>query len=262
MKIILHKLLTGMRPSKKTYQMIPVLLLAAVLFCGTSLTVFAAADSASLDWSMSGKSSITVEMTDEDGNAVTAGALTLYQVASLSVNDGNFVYTYTDAFANCGLSLESGSSSADSQIADASGDMVTLAADLADYVSESGISGTAVANTDGTVTFDNLTFGLYLIVQTADAEGYESVNPFVVTLPLSEDGAWVYAVDASPKMGTLTPDTETPGEPGDSEEPEDSEEPGDSEEPQGSGETGDNPGDTADTTPSGTTEDETDESSE
>ena len=179
----------------KMFQRISVLILALMLLCGMSITAFAAADSPSLDWSMSGNSSITVEMKDDSGSAVTDGTLTLYQVALLEQDDGNVVYTLTDAFSASGVSLD-----------DVSENSSSLASELSGYVAEnSSITGTAVKNTSGTVVFEGLELGLYLIVQTTQSEGYYTVNPFVVSVPLDEDGSWIYNVDASPKVGVLTP---------------------------------------------------------
>lgn len=55
------------------------------------------------------------------------------------------------------------------------------------------------------MTFRGLELGLYLIVQTEASKGYEPINPFLVSLPMAEDGKWNYAVDASPKVGAYTP---------------------------------------------------------
>ncbi|MCC8182748.1 MAG: hypothetical protein LIO45_07255 [Clostridiales bacterium] len=181
----------------KLLQGVLTLAMAFALLCGTSLTAFAAADSPSLDWSMSGQSSITVEMEDSDGKTVTDGTLTLYQVALLEQDDGDMVYTLTDGFAASGVSLD-----------DVTDDPSGLASELAVYVKENNITGTSVKNTDGTVTFDGLELGLYLVVQTTQSDGYYTANPFVVSVPLDVDGAWDYSVDASPKMGVLTPEPE------------------------------------------------------
>ncbi len=161
---------------------------ALALLCGTSLTAYAAADSPSLDWSQSGNGSIAVELEDDAGNAVVDGTLTLYQVALLEQDDGNMAYALAEAFAGCGVSLD-----------DVSADSSSLAAELADYAAANGITGMSVENADGTVVFDGLELGLYLVVQTTQSDGYYTMNPFVVSVPLDEDGAWVYDKDDSLK---------------------------------------------------------------
>ncbi len=179
-----------------------------IMLCSVSLTALAAADSPSLDWSMSGDSSITVEIKDEDGEMVTDGSLTIYQVALLEQNNGDMVYSFTSGFSGCGLSLDN-----------VTADSTTLASKLAAYVSANHITGASKTNTNGTVVFDNLELGLYLIVQTTESAGYYTMNPFVVSVPLDVNDTWVYNVDASPKVGVLTPQPEEP-EPEEPETPE------------------------------------------
>ncbi|MCD7864375.1 MAG: hypothetical protein LUG61_12940 [Lachnospiraceae bacterium] len=169
------------------------------LLCGMGITASAAADSPSLDWTWDGKSSITVELEDENDNVVYDGVLTLYQVALLEQDNGDMVYTFTSAFSGCGVSLD-----------DVSSDSTALASKLSDYVTARSITGTSVNNTNGTVVFDNLQLGLYLIVQTVESNGYYTLNPFVVSVPLAVDDNWVYTVDASPKVGVLAPVPEEP----------------------------------------------------
>ncbi|MCD8354148.1 MAG: hypothetical protein LUC47_07555 [Clostridiales bacterium] len=182
---------------RKLFQGSLTLVMAVALLCCTSLTALAAADSPSLDWSMNGQSSITVELEDNDGNTITDGTLTLYQVALLEQDNGDMVYTFSEAFANCGLSLD-----------DVSTESSSLASALSAYVTANSISGTSIKNTNGTVVFDGLELGLYLVVQTTQSDGYYTMNPFVVSVPYDENGAWAYAVNASPKVGVLTPEPE------------------------------------------------------
>ncbi len=168
-------------------------LLAAltVVFC-LSATAFAAADGASVDFSQTG--SVTVTLTDGDGNAVSGGRITIYQVAALYLEDGDMAYVPTDAFQSCTAQLD---------VTDTS-----LAAALVQYVQDNGIGGTSAAvDTAGTVRFSGLELGLYLLVQTTASGNYETINPFVVTVPMDSDGAWDYTVDASPKVGTVTTQT-------------------------------------------------------
>ncbi len=170
-----------------------VLLLALAMLCGLGVTAFAA-DNASLDFSQTGSIGLTLE--DGDGNAVTGGAVTLYQVATLYLNDGDMAYAYTDAFADCGIELDVENTS--------------LAAALAACVTASTPGTEQAIGADGTVSFTDLELGLYLVVQTTDSDNYETINPFVVTVPIDSDGEWVYTVDASPKVGTVTPIEPTP----------------------------------------------------
>ncbi|MCD8077149.1 MAG: hypothetical protein LUE63_01990 [Lachnospiraceae bacterium] len=184
-----------MKTIRKSSHHVLSFLLALVLVCGVTATAYAAT-SASLDLTQTG--SIQLTLADSDGNVASGGAVTLYQVAVLTLDDGNMTYVYADAFSGCEVTLE---------VEDTS-----LAASLATYVQEQNISGDATVSigTDGTADFSDLVLGLYLIVQTTESDSYKAISPFVVTVPLETTDGWTYTVDASPKVGTVTPvETET-----------------------------------------------------
>ena len=124
--------------------------------------------------------------------ALSGGKLTLYRVAEVKRQNGNLSYEYCGDFYGCGIAL---------------GDLTdsTLAAQLQEYLPQSAEGTTKTIDADGNVTFRGLDLGLYLIVQTEASKGYEPINPFLVSLPMAEDGKWNYAVDASPKVGAYTP---------------------------------------------------------
>lgn len=144
--------------------------------------------------------SITAEMTYE-GEAVGGGSLTIYRVGDVSEDDGNYSFTLTEEFAASGVSLDN--------ISDAS-----VAGSLADYAGTEGLIGTVAEIEDnGRVTVDSLPIGLYLVVQNEAADGYEAVSPFLVSVPMYENGTYVYNVNAEPKMEALTPAPVTPDEP-------------------------------------------------
>lgn len=140
-----------------------------------------------------------------DGSAVGGGTLTLYQVGDVSEDDGDYSFTLSNDFAGSQLSL--------ADMADAE-----LAAGLADYAADNSLAAAATAaiDSDGTVDIQGLYPGLYLVVQTMPAEGFEAISPFLVSLPVynGEIGAYIYDVNVEPKMSPLikkpTPDTTTP----------------------------------------------------
>ena len=131
------------------------------------------------------------------------GELTLYQVATVRRRtNGNLSYAYTGDFTGCNVVLGDLSDS-------------TLAAQLVRYL-PAVPTAAAQANVSetGTIDFTNLAQGLYLVVQTEASHGYEAINPFVVSIPLKDGSSWIYDVDATPKVGAVTPETpDTPDEP-------------------------------------------------
>lgn len=135
--------------------------------------------------------SITVNMNDfKTGRAVSGGTLTLLPVGDLHEEDGDYSFVLTEEFADSEESLESPDAE--------------LAKRLAVYAGEREISGTTVTVGDnGKVEFTGIMPGLYLIMQEKAAKGYYTVNPFLVSVPLLEDGVYCYNVDATPKMELL-----------------------------------------------------------
>ena len=168
---------------------------------------FAAATAASIE--LTRKGSITVTLRDsESGSAVSGGKLTLYQVASISRQNGNLSYDYINGFENCGVSLGDLSES-------------DLARTLDDKRPAGSKGETLTVDTDGKAVFSRLPLGLYLVVQSTASTGYEKINPFLVSVPLVEEDTYLYDVDALPKVGTMTPTTppDVPEEPDTPENP-------------------------------------------
>lgn len=174
------------------------LFFAFLLLCSMSVSAYAREVP---DASREG--SIMVTITYED-KAVPGGTLTLYKVGNVKEDDGNYSFVLTDDFSGSHASLENIQSD-------------QLAKTLAVYASDKKMKGiTEQIGNDGSVTFSDLELGLYLLVQTEAASGYSKVSPFLVTVPMYEDGAYCYEVDASPKVEpkpsptTPPPPTEPP----------------------------------------------------
>ncbi len=131
---------------------------------------------------------ISISMT-YDGEVVSGGSLTIYRVADVHVErNADYSFAYTQEYADCTVDLNN--------LANAEN-----AKKIADYSSDKDIKGTKVAIDDnGVVIFENLQLGLYLITQQEASEGFELVNPFLVSVPANKEGVYIYDVDATPKM--------------------------------------------------------------
>ena len=124
--------------------------------------------------------SIKVLLCDTETAApLQGGELTLYRVASVSKNGADMNFTYTNGFENCGIALDNVSESA-------------LASRLAEKVTQNAQAVTKTVNDSGIAVFGDLKAGLYLIVQKQAAEGYDAIQPFLVTVPIMENGRYVY----------------------------------------------------------------------
>ncbi len=191
-----------MKNMKRAHTTLSVLMLALVLACGTCLTALAAADPSTLRLDEPGSVTLTL-YSDEAEEPLAGAALTLYEVAELTLDDGSMLYRYTDAYAGCEAVLSDVSAA-------------SLADTLAQFALEWQAKGreTRVTDESGEVTFQDLSLGLYLIVQTVRTEGYYMVEPFLVTVPLAGADGWIYRVNATPKVEVYQapPVPETQGE--------------------------------------------------
>lgn len=158
------------------------LVTTAVLLCTMNIAAFAHDVP---DTSRNGSIQITMRQGE---TAVSGGTLTIYRVGAVRAEDGNYRFELTGDFADCGESLKDIQSAA-------------LAKRLAQYASNKKLTGTTKdIGKDGKVSFTNLELGLYLLVQGTAADGYYKADPFLVTVPMLENGVYCYDVDASPKV--------------------------------------------------------------
>lgn len=164
-------------------------LVLGLLVLGMSITAFAAG-LPEIDLSKRGSIALTLKENDTH-KPIPGGVFTLYYVAKIDASGNNLEYVYTDEFKNNGMQL---------------GDLRAegLAVHLANHASDSsGINKTSDA--DGKVFWDDLDLGIYLIVQRGRVEGYYGIEPFLVTIPMSdkENNIRIYDVDASPKVEVI-----------------------------------------------------------
>ena len=181
---------------------IMAILAAAALLL--SLSICAAASSAP-DWSQDGRSSISIHLNLPE-DLETYGDLRLYRVGDIQEDDGNYSFVPTGIFAEKWDMYEDLFSA-------------QLALDLASYAAEQKVTYLIQdIGEDGTAMFTDLELGLYLVVQENPAEGYEPIKPFLIGVPNTKDGNYVYQVDASPKVQLETAPTE-PSKPSEPTEP-------------------------------------------
>lgn len=149
-----------------------------------------------------------VEVTLRDGTTpVGGGSLVAYRVGEIVEDDGNYSFGPVYVLRAAGFVYDDIASP-------------QLAADLYAYVKQQGSTGllgaSAAVGANGTARFEGLTLGLWLVVQTVPAAGYEAATPFLVSVPVYDKatGEYIYEVDASPKVSIeKTPTTPPPGPP-------------------------------------------------
>ena len=175
--------------------------LAAVL-AALTLLVWCAAPAFALEVvDLSRTGSIKVSLYDsETSEAVGGGTLTLYRVAKVQKDNANLSFVYTNGFEDCGVEL---------------GDLSEgeLAGRLAEKIAATAESTTVEISDLGVAEFGDLEVGLYLVVQTTAAENYNVINPFLVSVPIQENGSYVYDVDALGEKIYLNPEAPSPDNP-------------------------------------------------
>lgn len=165
------------------------LLLLSVLLAFSSGTFVFAVDVA-MDFDKTGSITVTLRENDEAHTTVPGATFQIYRVADVLTEEGNLVYRFTSDFADCGMSLQN---------LNAEG----LPEHLAGYTEAHGLTGQKkTAGQNGSVVFDELSLGLYLVTQEGAISGYYSITPFLTPVPMTnaEGTEWIYDVSAEPKV--------------------------------------------------------------
>lgn len=166
----------------RSVKRLAALLLSALLLCCCGVSAYAH------DVPDPDHHPCSINITMHCGNtAVPGGTLVLYRVGDIHEDDGNYRFVPAEPFAGCVKTFDDIQSDA-------------LAQKLADYAKENEINGLGKEiDSKGQIAF-TVEPGLYLLVQSKAAGGYEAAAPFLVSVPMNIDGSYVYDVDASPKV--------------------------------------------------------------
>lgn len=135
--------------------------------------------------------SITLHILDSDTKAPLEGAsFRLYFFAAAYQKENDVGYDYVIPYENSKMDISS--------LQDA-----YFPIHLTHFVFSHSLPFTVKASDEnGSVVFDNLAPGIYLIVPMGDLPDYFMPTPFVVNLPVfdEENRNWLYDINATPKM--------------------------------------------------------------
>lgn len=165
------------------------LFVATLILIGVCFSAFAASQTAP---DLTQKGSVSVTLSDkETGSPISGKKFRLYLVAEAHFSGDSLAFKYVSAFANNGMNL-------DDRYA------TYLPSHLAYYAERMSLPHEEkYTKADGTVTFTELSAGLYLVVPV-DVDSL----PFLVSIPENIDSKWEYDLDASPKIkGDIEDDT-------------------------------------------------------
>ena len=157
--------------------------LLVVVLCFSSLSVYAAVD-------LDVKGCIKISALDRESETpIDRAAFRVYRFAEAIAVSDSVRFTYTSDFVDSGMDIGNFSDS-------------YLPVHLTAYANANALSYTEKAADDtGTVTFDQLPCGAYLIVPISIADGYLIPSPFIVSIPTKDEknGTWAYQIHATPK---------------------------------------------------------------
>lgn len=185
---------------KKMKKLLTGILTMAMVMAILTLPVFA--EDAVFDTSKDGSATLTIHKYEYNGDEGSTG----------TGSSDDTVPTDANPLAGAGFTIY--------RVVDSDGLSAYYGADptalpnVSTYVTDGKIKaeyeGTQVGEelttgTEGTVTFKNLSFGLYVVIETTKPAAVTSaVEPFLVSIPMtSADGSgWLYDVHVYPKNGT------------------------------------------------------------
>ncbi len=118
-------------------------------------------------------------------------SMKLYQIGNASENNGNVSFTLDSRFAGSGITMDS-LTTADKWAA--------AAQTLAGFAGSSGINAIeGTSDAQGQILFNNLEQGVYLLIQNS-GQNRLIISPSLLTVPLQENGQWIYDVKTYPKF--------------------------------------------------------------
>ncbi len=135
--------------------------------------------------------SITLHVADANtGEILEGAAFRLYFFAQAHEKANGLGYEYVYPYEECRIALEN--------LQDA-----YLPIHLTNFALSNSLPYTEKASDkSGSLIFDDLTPGIYLIVSSGNIPDYFVSAPFVINIPLYDENAqnWVYDINATPKM--------------------------------------------------------------
>lgn len=163
-------------------------LLALIMMC--SIQFHASAESSLPELKDNG--SITFEM-KLNGTPLNSGNLNICRVADIQPNGDKYEFVLIDALKSSNVDL--------TNVTD-----LTVAKNLLKYVQQYRITKITSPIVEGTCYFPELPVGLYLVWQNdADAtKGYNAIQPFLISVPRSQDGELIFDIVAKPKVPLVT----------------------------------------------------------
>lgn len=137
------------------------------------------------------KGSIEITLNEKTDNEKIEGAeILLYKVADAKSENHNLMFEYIDELKSCNASLNDLETKSKSE-------------EIEKCINENIKSLKQITDIDGTVKYNDLDLGLYLVKQNNIVEGFSKIDSFLVMIPKIVNNKWIYDIKSTPKTDII-----------------------------------------------------------
>lgn len=137
------------------------------------------------------KGSIEITLNEKTDNEKIEGAeILLYKVADVKSENHNLMFEYIDELKSCNASLNDLETKSKSE-------------DIEKCINENINSLKQITDVNGTVKYNDLDLGLYLVKQNNIVKGYSKIDSFLVMIPKIVNNKWIYDIKSTPKTDII-----------------------------------------------------------
>lgn len=165
---------------------IKIILLSILIFYSTNIY---ALENNTIDFNSKGSIEITLnEKTDNE--KIEGAEILLYKVADAKSENHNLVFEYIDELKSCNASLNDLETKSKSE-------------EIEKCINENIKSLKQITDINGTVKYNDLDLGLYLVKQNNIVKGYSKIDSFLVMIPKIVNNKWIYDIKSTPKTDII-----------------------------------------------------------
>lgn len=165
---------------------IKIILLSILIFYSTNIY---ALEGNTIDFNSKGSIEITLnEKTDNE--KIEGAEILLYKVADAKSENHNLVFEYIDELKSCNASLNDLETKSKSE-------------EIEKCINENIKSLKQITDINGTVKYNDLDLGLYLVKQNNIVEGFSKIDSFLVMIPKIVNNKWIYDIKSTPKTDII-----------------------------------------------------------
>lgn len=137
------------------------------------------------------KGSIEITLNEKTDNEKIEGAeILLYKVADAKSENHNLMFEYIDELKSCNASLNDLETKSKSE-------------EIEKCINENIKSLKQITDINGTVKYNDLDLGLYLVKQNNIVGGFSKIDSFLVMIPKIVNNKWIYDIKSTPKTDII-----------------------------------------------------------